>query len=404
MKSNPHIVFLNRCYPPEVGATGKILKRLAKELSRDFHVTLLVGRPSLPRKSRSSWAWGNSEREGPVIVERIGTTAFEHKFMVGRVINYFTYLVLAMIRLFTLRPAPTVIIAMTDPPLTCLIGALAVTVKKCRFVYSVQDLHPDMALASGMVKPGWVVSVWHWVHAWAMRKAHVVIVLGDDMRDRVAAKGIAPERIVVIRHGSDWVKGPASTNHPLIEEIRQGFAFVVLYSGNLGFAGAWEVLIEAAGQLAEEGVRFVFVGEGSFQSKLELLAQGLTNVLFLPFRSQEEFPYLLSAGDLHVVTVRAGLEGLVVPSKLYPLLVAGCPVFAVAPEGCDVVRIVQQYHCGLFAPPTSVESVVKCVIHAKNHPNELQKMGQNAAKLGATFSQARIADEFCQVLKDIDRR
>lgn len=400
MNKSPHIVFLNRCYPPEIGATGKILKRLAEELGKVFRVTLLVGRPSLPRDSRSSWEWSSSTRQDSVTVERIGTTAFENKFMIGRVLNYVTYLFLAMIKIFMIRPAPAVIIAMTDPPLTCLIGALVSTLKRCRFVYSVQDLHPDMALASGMVKPGWWVSIWHWIHVWSMRKAHMVIVLGEDMRDRVVAKGINPERVVVIRHGADPMERSMPGGHPLIKEIRGDFSFVLIYSGNFGFAGAWEVLIEAAKQLEGKGVRFVFVGEGSFHSKLEHLAQGLSNVLFLSFRSPEEFPYLLSAGDLYIVTIRAGLEGLVVPSKLYPLLVAGCPVLAVAPQGSDVARIIQRYQCGLSANPTSVDAVVESIVYARDHPCELQQMGRRAATLGDKFNQSKMADEFCKVLED----
>ena len=403
MNKSPHIVFLNRCYPPEIGATGKILKRLAEELCKDFRVTLLVGRPSLPKNSRPSWVWVHSVRQGSVLVERLGTTAFEHKRLLGRIVNYCSYLLLTMVRTLLIRPSPAVIIAMTDPPLLCVVGALAAIIKRCRFVYNVQDLHPDMALASGMVKPGWVVSAWHWVHLWAMRKAHVVIVLGDDMRDRVVAKGIHPERVVVIRHGADPMEPPESKEHPLIQEVRDGFSLVVVYSGNFGFAGAWEVLMEAARQLMGQGVRFVFVGKGSFQSKLEALAAGLSNVLFLPFRSQEEFPYLLAAGDLHIVTVKVGLEGLVVPSKLYPLLAAGCPVLAVAPERSDVARIIQQYQCGLFATSTNAEAVVESVLYAKNHPKELEKMGQQAAKLGLTFSQSRMAEEFCQLLKKLHR-
>ncbi|GJL49257.1 MAG: glycosyltransferase WbuB [Nitrospirales bacterium] len=399
MSNSPHIVFLNRCYPPEVGATGKILKRLAEELSARFRVTLLVGRPALPSKDRSFWGWSVSSQEGAVTVERIGTTAFEHTCLIGRIINYLTYLLLAMVRVFTIRPTPAIIIAMTDPPLTCVIGALAVMIKSCKFVYSVQDLHPDMALASGMVKPGLVVSAWHWVHIWAMRKAHVVIVLGEDMRDRVVAKGINPERVVVIRHGADPRESPLSNGHPLVREIRNGFSFVVVYSGNFGFAGAWEVLIESARQLTGQDVRFVFVGEGSFQSKLKSLAVGLSNVLFLPYCSHEDFPYLLAAGDLHIVTIRTGLEGLVVPSKLYPLLVAGCPVLAIAPQGSDVARMIRQHQFGLFADSTSTDAVVESILYLKDHPCELKKMGQRAAKLGTVYSHSRMAGKFCNILE-----
>ena len=141
-----------------------------------------------------------------------------------------------------------------------------------------------------MVKPGWMVSIWNWVHVWATRRANMVIVLGVDMRERVVAKGIKPERVMVIRHGATPITVPVSNGNPLVKKLRSGFPFVVLYSGNLGFAGAWEVLVKAARQLVGEGVRFVFIGEGAFRSRLEELARGLTNVCFQDFFSQNEYP------------------------------------------------------------------------------------------------------------------
>ena len=374
---------------------------MAQQLAARIQVTVLVGRPSSPRKHRPPYAWLESSRDGSFLVERVGTTAFEHKPMLGRVANYFTYMLLALFRILTNRQCPSVIIAMTDPPLTCLIAVIASRMKGCRFVYSIQDLHPDMALSVDMVKPGWMVSIWQWIHIWAMSKANAVIVLGDDMRDRIISKGIDPAHVTVVRHGAEPMKLPVPDGHPLVREIRSDFPFVVVYSGNLGFAGAWESIIDAARHMIDEGVRFVFVGEGTQRSRIEALASELPNVSFLPFRSQEEFPYVLVAGDLYIVTLRSGLEGLVVPSKVYPILMAGRPVLAVAPEKSDVAKLIGEYQCGLLTDPDNPESVVKAVLYARDHPQELVAMGQRAATLGNEFTHSNMADEFFQVLEPL---
>ena len=66
----------------------------------------------------------------------------------------------------------------------------------------------------------------------------------------------------------------AAQDHPVTQEIRGGFPFVVLHAGNLGFYGAWETVIKAAEMLDHEEVGFVFVGEGALRAQVEAAAQG----------------------------------------------------------------------------------------------------------------------------------
>jgi len=193
-----------------------------------------------------------------------------------------------------------------------------------------------MAVAAGIVKPGGWVDAWERLHLWALRQARLVIVLGDDMRDRVVAKGVEPERVAVVRDGATISETLAARSHPIVQEIRCGFPFVVLHAGNLGFYGAWGTLVNASRLLSGDDVGFVFVGSGAVKARLESLANGCRGVRFMPFRPKEEVPYVMAAADIHVVSVRRGLEGVVVPSKLYSILASGRPVLAAAPERTDV--------------------------------------------------------------------
>ena len=49
------------------------------------------------------------------------------------------------------------------------------------------------------------------------------------------------------------------------------------------------------------------------------------NVRFLPFFPASKIPSVLASADAHVVTIKHGLEGVVVPSKMYGILAAGRP-------------------------------------------------------------------------------
>lgn len=401
MSTAPHIVFLNRCFPPETGATGKVLDQLVSRLGKDFLITVLVGRPAACPADRFRYRLFHRETRDGIFVERLGCTGFEHKRMLGRICNYVTYSCLALWRVLTIHPFPSVIVAMTDPPLTCVLGVLASRLRGSHFVYSIQDLHPDMALAANIVQDRWWVKLWALVHTWAMRKADVVTVLGEDMWDRVIEKGLPPERVIVLRHGAEPVELPTSLNPDLKRKIRADYPLVVMYSGNIGFAGAWETILESAKALAGTGIRFVFIGEGTQKATLLELTKGLPHVEFLPYQPPEEFQGVLKAGDLHIVTIKPGLEGLVVPSKVYPLLVAGCPILAIAPESSDVVRLIKRFHCGLQADPRDSQSIKAALLYAREHPQKLAVMGQQSRIAGLEFSNEKMSFEVSKVLGSV---
>jgi len=104
-----------------------------------------------------------------------------------------------------------------------------------------------------------------------------------------------------------------------------------LHAGNLGFYGAWDTLLSGAASLAADGIGLVFVGDGAQRPRLEATAANIPNVRFLPFFPANKVSSVLAAADAHIITIKRGLEGVVVPSKMYGILAAGKPIVAVAP-------------------------------------------------------------------------
>jgi glycosyltransferase involved in cell wall biosynthesis len=147
-------------------------------------------------------------------------------------------------------------------------------------------------------------------------------------------------------------------------------------------------------------VGFVFVGEGAAASDVDRAARALPQVRRLPFRPAAEVPYVLAAADLHIVTVRRGLEGVVVPSKLFAILAAGRPVLAVAPEGSDVARIVRRYGCGFVADPDDPNAVAAAVRHAMRAPDLLEAMGRRALVAARDFERSGQLARFVQVVEE----
>lgn len=394
-----HILLLNEYYPPDTSATAKMAAQVAETLAERHRVTVVAGRPSYDPDEIYPWSLLRKTVRNGVTVERVGSTAFPRHDMRKRVSNYLSYVALAVPRGAALRP--DVVLAMTDPPFAGIAGALVSRITGRPFVYNIRDLYPEMAVGGEIVNRNSWTERWERLHRNALRRAARVIVLGDDMRDRILAKGIDPDRVRIVRDGAVPSPTVPDRSDPVVQQIRSGFSFVVLHAGNLGFYGAWNTLLKAAEILRNENVGFVFIGDGANRAALEMQAQTLSNVRFLPFRPASEIPHVMAAGDLHVVTVRRGLEGVVVPSKLYSILAAGRPVLVVAPDTTDAAHIVSTEKCGLSADPDSPEAVVSAIRALRDDSARLAEMGSRSLAAAEKYARVKELHSFLAVLDEI---
>jgi colanic acid biosynthesis glycosyl transferase WcaI len=396
-----HILLLNEYFPPDTSATAKCAAQVAEALTEKHRVTVLAGRPSYDPTERHPRYLLRREVRGNLNVERVGATAFPRFQMRRRVSNYLTYLSLAVPRALSIRS--DVVLAMTDPPLEGIAGALVARFSGRPFVYNIRDMYPDMAVGGSIVPPGSFTARWEMLHRWALRQAARVIVLGEDMRDRIIAKGVDPGRVVVSRDGITIPETLPSVDNPVARQIRGDFRFVLVHAGNLGFYGAWQTLILAVRMLEREGVGLVFVGEGAMKQHVEAMAGGCSAVRFLPFFPAGDVPLVLSSGDMHVVTVKRGLEGVVVPSKLYPTLAAGRPVLGVAPEECDVVRIIRRSGCGLPANPDDPNTIVEAIRGVLHNSEHIRNMALRAREIAFSYDRVKQLKIFTQTIEEVVR-
>jgi len=398
------ILLLNLYFPPDTSATAKMAATVAEALSKEHRVTILCGRPSYDPGERRPWRLWQTEQWNNCRVIRVGSTDYPRFVMKRRILNYLSYVALAIpLSLFI---SCDVVLAMTDPPFAGIAGAIAALLKRRPYVYNIRDFYPDMALGGSLIPPGRLHRIWEWLHRRALGRARRVIVLGDDMRERIISKGIDPARVVIVRDGAEispQKEVPSALDPEVTRAIREGFRFVLLHAGNLGFYGAWKTLIEGARKFAGKGIGLVFVGEGAQLQELQLLANGAANVRLLPFFPGNKIPSVLAAADVHVITVKRGLEGVVVPSKLYGILAAGKPVLVVAPGECDAARIAVKHNCGLVADPGRPEEFADAAFTLSRQPEKLQQMGAAARAAAADYDRRKELNRFVEIMEQAQR-
>jgi len=395
------ILLLNLYYPPDTSATAKMAQTVVDALCKKHEVTVVCGRPSYDPSERRVWRLWQTEVNGNLRIIRVGSTTFPRFNMKKRVLNYLSYVLFSVLR------APFVncdaVIGMTDPPFEGIVAAFVAMLKNKPYIYNIRDMYPDMALGGSIVEPGLLARIWEKMHRWALRRAAKVIVLGEDMKNRIFAKGIDVEKLEVVRDGTEvhGTEGETALDEDVLRAIRGQFSFVLLHAGNVGFYGAWGTLLAAAKELSAENIGFVFVGEGARRDLLAAEAAGIPNVKFLPFYASSKIPSVLAAPDAHLITIKRGLEGVVVPSKMYGILAAGKPIVAVAPPETDVVMLGTRLGFGIAAEPEHSAELIEKIRVLAGDPGRVKAMALAAKTAAQNFDRAKELEKFVRATERI---
>ena len=394
------LLFLNRSFWPDPEATGQLLTELCADLSREHEVAVIAG----PSYHVPSHARGLLQRDsyGSVRVIRTWGTRLPKRRLRGRLLNLGTYYGLAVwAALRELRP--DVVIAETDPPLLGVLGSLLKARWGCRFIYYCQDIYPDVAERTGGVGNRLLLNLLAAANRRAYAAADEVIVLGRDMRRRLLDKGVEADKVAVL---SNWVDcnaiRPLGTN-PFRRQF--GDKFVVMYSGNLGLTQSLESVVDTAERLRDdERVLFVLIGEGAKKAELEerVRRKGLANVRFFPYQPKELLAESLGSADIHLVPLRAGLEGCLVPSKVYGVLAAGRPYVAMMDESAEVAALAKEFRVGFVVPPDAPEALAQTIVAAMQQPAVLGEMGARGRRLAESqFDRAVQTRLFADLLGNV---
>jgi colanic acid biosynthesis glycosyl transferase WcaI len=208
----------------------------------------------------------------------------------------------------------------------------------------VQDLEIDAAFAVGHFKGDLLKKIAVSLESWLLRRFSSVITISEQMRKRLIAKGVAADRIGLVRNWVDLtkIKPLAGENAFRAEFGLSRKDFIVLYAGNIGAKQSLDVVVEAARQLAgTPRVHFVIAGDGPEKMRLMENCASLPNVHFLPLQPEERLCELLNLADLHVLPQARGAADLVLPSKLGGMLASGKPVLATADADTELFEVLQ---------------------------------------------------------------
>ncbi len=382
------ILVFNQYYPPDTAATAQRLADLCEGLASSHRVTVICGIPSYDPLPRAVHAENTRVR-----ILRVPSTVFHRSRMVGRVCNYLTYLASAFfVGLFQRRP--DLVVAMTDPPIVALIAWFIAFIRRVPFIYLIQDLYPDVAVNLGKIKNPLIIKLFNSLSLFLMYKANQLIAISSSMRERLINKGIIAEKIQVIPNWADTKIVPQPKENPFSIHHGLNKRFVVMYSGNIGLSQNLGVLLQSAKMLEElKDLIVVIIGDGAGKPDLVNGARklGLTNVLFFPYQPAAEMCYSFGAADVFVIPLTTGLDGLVVPSKVFSIMASARPFIAAIDGSSEVARIAEEFGCGVVVRPGDPKELLRAIRWAYKSLAELQAMGERGREVVERFYNKDIA-------------
>lgn len=410
----PSVVFFNRVYPATRGATGRMLRDLARGFVRNgWSVTIIT-----------TGVEAAQERDGPIRIIRVKAPVKKKSLMAY--LNVWVRMWWAGMGM----NRPDLIVTMTDPPLMAVAGDMMARAHKCRHIHWCQDLYPDVLPALGMKISDRMMYYLKARVRRAMKNADRVVVVGRCMARHLIRTGLEARKITVIPNWPDYelLAPDPRTRRPMssrvafraandgrpVSDIAKPFEalfqdkepkFRVLYSGTLGRAHPIQPILEAAQILSKDHpeIEFVFVGDGPNFERLgqERARRGLDNMRLMPYQPANRLRELMESGDVHLITMREDAAGFIVPCKLYSAIAVARPCILIGPHVSEVARVIDDFQAGTVVPQGDGRRLAQAILRYRLDGDEWFAAHEGARRASRVFVPHEAISAFIVRARDI---
>ena len=401
-RKNRHFGIVTQVYPPDPAAVGQHLADVADELGRTGHrVTVYTADCGY---DDPSVRYPRFERKGNVEILRLPLASFGKGSIALRLLGGASLVAQASL-LTALDLRLTDLLLSTIPHFVGALGVSAKVIRHLPFHYWLMDLNPDQIVALGKIKPGSLaVKAFDLLNRGILRHATTITALDDSMARRFSAKA---EHNRPIEIQPPWpVQEPSEWMDPSENPFRRRFGLtnerVVMHAGNHSAVHPLDTLVQAIRQQEPSSLQYFFVGGGVGKANLErwVNEEHQQNVTLLPYQPREQVAGMLSAADVHVVSVGNNTVGIVHPSKIYGALAAGRPVLVLGPRESPAAQLVLEHQLGWHVEHGDVDGTSAVLNKIENlTSDELEALNRRALELAANhFSRQAGVKAFCERL------
>ena len=379
------VVFPCSYYLPETAASLYITDNIVHAcVDKGIEVDLYTPSPTRNVPDGSVWEREERQMDGKLRIHRFHLYG-EGKNAMLRALRYFLgeFILLH----YCMWKKYDVAFVDSTPPIQGLKMPLIKWLKRKPTIYNVQDIFPDSLVGTGLTHEGSLIwKIGRMVEKITYRYADKIIVISEDFKKNIMAKGVPEDKIVVVYNWVDQnkvVDVPREENKLFDAYGLERSKFYITYNGNIGLTQNMDMLLDVAKELQEEyeDIHFVLVGNGAYldEVKRKVADQQLENVHLLPFQPYEDISHVFSLGDASLVISKPGVGANSVPSKTWSIMSASRPVLANFDEN-ELKTIIENNHCGIFTKAGDKDAFKESILTLYNHRDLCKEYGHNGRK------------------------
>ncbi len=372
-------------------------------------VTVITGFPNHPTGvMRPDYRGFFLKREKVEGIDLLRTWIYcaANKGFFRRILNFLSFFLSSLI-LGTLKTGRPDIVIGTSPQFFCAVSAYLLSiVKRAPFALEVRDIWPQSAVELGAIKNPLFIRILEAIELHLYRRAALIIIVAESTGPYLIGKGVTPAKIRYIPNGIDtkYLDSADISPEQLRKEIGLGDKFFVSYIGTHGMSHALDVVLHAADKLKDDrAIHFLFVGEGAEKESLKRLAteMNLSNVTFIDEQSRERLLAFYRMSAVGLVPLKSlPIFRKVLPSKLFELMGAGCPLIC-SVEG-EAARLVERAHAGLCIEPENAEALIEAIGILQHDDALRRQFGMNGRLFVKThYLRSTLAEKYLEAIAPV---
>lgn len=326
------IVLLTDWLPPEFSAVSQYAILIAQEEAEKRSDVVVVG-----TRSTEDTDTVHSVADGSLRIIGVRRPPLPRANWVRRLIWALSTNVSLVVRAWPhLRSCHTIRFS-GSPPFMLFVISISNLLLGKQLVYRITDFYPE-CISAALGREPLPLKLARIATYWLRRRVDRFEVIGLDMKERLVACGVKPDRIVLRRDRSPVIFPRGASPLPIPEALKG--KKTLLYSGNWGVAHDVDTFVMGYTKHHRQGSGRVALWLNATGSGADEAARQLSQANLPYFRQLlvpiADLPRLLVTPDAHLITLRSAFVGFVLPSKVYACLESERPIIYLGPHTSDV--------------------------------------------------------------------
>lgn len=307
---------------------------------------------------------------------------------------------------------PDIILASSVHPLTLIAGIKTAIKNNIPCICEIRDLWPESLVAYNVIsRRNIITKSMYNAKKWIYKKANAIIFTMPNGKDCIYdhgwEKSIDLNKVYYINNGVDLETFEYNKNNWTLQDddLDNEEKIKVLYSGSIRYANDVSYIMKAAEHLqSDERFIFIIYGDGEELPFLKKIQQekSLNNVVFKGRVEKKYIPFIVSKGDLNLITGKANAEltryGLSL-NKLFEYMAGGKPVLTTLEEGS--IKIIDNHEkpVGITCSGNDSKEFAKMIVDIVENKQKYNELCQNAKTMSKEFDFSTHTDRLIEIIE-----